>query len=216
LPAQGSHRSVRAHISAYGSSNSGFAACCITHPIVAIRLCFVDTLSRARCLRRISQRRFHYSTPRFPPSGRPGRPSPSSQVLSRRSDFLPFVPRRFVAFARRYHGSTRLVSFLPTPSRAERRAWGFGYRFPRAIFSDMETTGSLKSPGDLDCLFAHVPGLRQVETTLANNTSFARPPLPSRRRHPRIVLFRSSIARLLDSLSTLRSDGHPPPRKTRF
>ena len=130
LPAQGSLRSVRAHISAYGSSNSGFATCCITHPIVAIRLCFVDTLSKARCLRRISQRRFHYSTPRFPPSGRPGRSSPTSQVLSRRSDFLPFVPRRFVAFARRYHGSTRLISFLPTPSRAKRWARGFGNRFP--------------------------------------------------------------------------------------
>jgi len=150
-----------------------------SRPVSAIRLCFVDTLSRARCLRRISQRRFHHSTPRFPPPGRHGRSSPTSSVLSRRSGFLPFVPRRFVAFARRYHGSTRLFSFLPTPSRAQRRARGFGYRFPRAIFSDMETTGSLKSPGDLDCLFAHVPGLRQAETTLASNASLARPPLPA-------------------------------------
>ena len=185
-------------------------------PVSAIRLCFVDTLSKARCLRRISQRRFHHSTPRFPPPGRLGWSSPISSVLSRRSDFLPLIPRRFVSFAQRYHGSTRLFSSLPTPSRAERQAWGFGNRFPHAIFSDMETTGSLKSPGDLDRLFAHVPGLRQVETTLANNASLARPPFPARRRHPRLVLFRSSIAWLLDSLSTLRSDGCPPPRKTRF
>ncbi len=156
------------------------------------------------------------STPRFPPPGRRGWSSPISQVLSRRSDFLSLIPRRFVSFARRYHGSTRLFSSLPTPSHAQRRAWGFGYRFPRAISSDMETTGSLKSPGNLDCLFAHVPRLRRIETTLANNAPLARPPLPARQRHPRLVIFRSSIAWLLDSLSTLCSDGHPPPRKTRF
>jgi hypothetical protein len=169
----------------------------------AIRLCFVDTLFTARCLRRISQRRFHDSTPRFPPSGRLGQSSPISSVLSRRSDFLPFFPRRFVAFARRYHVSTRLLSFLPMSSCAKHRAWGFGYRFPRAIFADMETTGSLKLPGDLDCLCAHVPGLRQVETTLANNASLARSPLPARRRHPQLELFRSSIVWHLDSLFTL-------------
>jgi hypothetical protein len=72
-------------------------------PVSAIRLCFVDTLSKARCLRRISQRRFHYSTPRFPPPGRLGQSSPISSVLSRRSDFLPSIPRHFVAFVRRYH-----------------------------------------------------------------------------------------------------------------
>jgi hypothetical protein len=71
----------------------------------------------------------------------------------------------------------------------------------------MVTTGSLKSPGDLDSLFTHVPELRQVETTLASSTSLARPPFPARRRHPRLVIFRSSIAWLLDSLTTLRSDG---------
>ena len=182
----------------------------------AIRFCFVDTLSKARCLRRISQKRVHDSTPRFPPSGRSEWSSPISSVLSRRSDFLPFVPRHFVAFARRYQGSTRLISFLPTPSRAKRRAWGFGNRFPRAIFSDLETTGSLKLPGDLHRLFAHVPGLRRVEMTLANNAPLARPPLPARRRHPQLVVFRSSIAWHLNSLSTLRSAGHPTPRKTRF
>ena len=87
---------------------------------------------------------------------------------------------------------------------------------PNAIFSDMETTGSLKLPGDLHRLFAHVPGLRRVEMTLANNASLARPPLPARRRHPRLVVFRSSIAWLQDSLPTLRSADYPAPRKTRF
>ena len=87
---------------------------------------------------------------------------------------------------------------------------------PNAIFSDMETTGSLKLPGDLHCLFAHVPGLRRVEMALANNAPLARPPLPARRRRPQLVVFRSSIAWLQDSLSTLRSIGYPIPRKTRF
>ena len=32
----------------------------------------------------------------------------------------------------------------------------------------------------------------------------------------RQVLFRGSITQRLISLSTLRNDGHPPPRKTRF
>ena len=32
----------------------------------------------------------------------------------------------------------------------------------------------------------------------------------------RQVIFRGSITQRLISLSTLRSDGHPPPRKTRF
>src|ERR1700679_683239 len=36
-----------------------------------------------------------------------------------------------------------------------------------------------------------------------------------RRRLPRRI-FRGSIARHWDSLSTLRSEGHPSPRKTRF
>jgi hypothetical protein len=101
----------------------------------AIRLCFVDTLSTVQCLGRIAQRRFHHPTPRFPPSGRRESSSPTSSVLSRRSDFLSLLPRHFVAFARRYHGSTRLFSSLPMPSRAQHRTWGFGYRFPRAIFS---------------------------------------------------------------------------------
>jgi len=143
-------------------------------PNSAIRLCFGDTLSEARCLRRISQGRFHDSTPRFPPPGRLGQSSPISSVLSRRSDFLPFFPRHFVAFARRYHASTRLLSFLPMPSRAEHRAWSFGYRFPRAICSDTETTGSLKLPGDLDCLCAHAPRLRQVTTSRSFSLTFTR------------------------------------------
>ena len=33
----------------------------------AIRFCFVDTIIEFRCIRRVSQKRFHESAPRFPP-----------------------------------------------------------------------------------------------------------------------------------------------------
>ena len=69
----------------------------------AIRLCFVDTVSEFRCIRCVSQIRFHDSVSRFPPSGPAGCRSPSSTVLSRHYDFPPFVSRHFVAFVRRYH-----------------------------------------------------------------------------------------------------------------
>src|SRR5262249_28779482 len=68
----------------------------------AIRSCFVDTLVEFRSIRRVSQERFHDPTPRFPPLAPGGTRSPASLVLSRRYDFLPPVPPRFVAFAWRY------------------------------------------------------------------------------------------------------------------
>ncbi len=60
-----------------------------------------------------------------------GASSPASTVLSGHYDFLPPFPPHFVAFAWRYHGSCRLVSSLPTPPTAERRAWGSVTRYPR-------------------------------------------------------------------------------------
>ena len=48
---------------------------------------------------------------RFPPSGPTGCRSPSSSVLSRHYDFLPPVPRHFVAFVRRYHAIALVLSF---------------------------------------------------------------------------------------------------------
>ena len=84
LPAPGSHRPVRAHISAYGSSEHSFATCDILRTArrhvlgarettcfasVAIRSCFVDTSPGFRCIRRMSQERFHTPASRFPPRG---------------------------------------------------------------------------------------------------------------------------------------------------
>lgn len=69
----------------------------------AIRFCFVDTVFEFRCIRCVSQIRFHDSVPRFPPPDSAGCRSPSSTVLSRHYDFLSLTPRHFVAFVWRYH-----------------------------------------------------------------------------------------------------------------
>jgi hypothetical protein len=127
LPTQGSHGPVRARIRAYGSSDHGFAACVITHPKLekldcfasaAIRSCFVDTFVEFRSIRRVSQERFLDPTPRFPPLAPGGTRSPASRVLSRRYDFLPPIPPRFVAFAWRY---LSVHSFTSLPGGRVRR-----------------------------------------------------------------------------------------------
>src|SRR4051794_39006918 len=55
-----------------------------------------------RGIRRVSQKRFHDPTPRFPPLAPVGDRSPASAVLSRRYDVLPSVPPHFVPFVWRY------------------------------------------------------------------------------------------------------------------
>ena len=86
---------------AYGSSDHGLAS--------ATRCCFVDTVVEFRCIRRLSQQRFHNPTPRFPPRG-PGGPVP--------------------AFHRYYQGATTCCCPLrcprfPSLSATTRRALGF-------------------------------------------------------------------------------------------
>ena len=58
------------------------------------------------------------------------------------------------------------------------------------------------------------PGRTEVRQAIASAS--ARPPLVSTTVAPASRRFRGSIARHWDSLSTLRSGGRPPPRKTRF
>ena len=77
----------------------------------AIRCCFVDTLPEFRCIRRISQQRFHDPTPRFPPRGPRESSSPASRYYQgTTTSCRPFSPR-FVSFAWRYHGAPELRSF---------------------------------------------------------------------------------------------------------
>jgi len=77
----------------------------------AIRFCFVDTMIEFRCLRRVSQKRFHESAPRFPPLAPAGCCSPTSSVLSRRYDALP--PFHRASFPSLGGTSVALVVALP-------------------------------------------------------------------------------------------------------
>ena len=128
-----------------------------------------------------------------------------------RSDSLPFISPRFVAFTWRYHPCAR---FAPTGRDAQPGARGVGIPVPEPEMS-VETAGSLRFPSDplvpAPCSWTPVgpkgaKPLRRLGAAPAcvNNGG-------SREQR-----FRGSIARHWDSLSTLRSGGRPPPRKTRF
>ena len=71
----------------------------------------MDTFIEFRCIRRVSQKRFHNSTSRFPPLAPTGSCSPASSVLSRRYDALP--PFRRTSFPSLGGTSVALVVSLP-------------------------------------------------------------------------------------------------------
>ncbi|MCA9023048.1 MAG: hypothetical protein KDA74_23025 [Planctomycetaceae bacterium] len=72
----------------------------------------------------------------------------------------------------------------------------------------METAGPPRFPGNPDI---HLPMVFDPgRTTIADqNTTVTRLPLKRKRKLQHEILFRGSIAWLLDSLSTLRSAGYP-------
>ena len=179
---------------------------------VAIRSCFVDTVVEFRCIRRVSQKRFHDSTSRFPPLAPTGCCSPASSVLSRRYDFLTLIPPHSVAVVWRYLGFTRYVRSSTDECAAEAWSWLPGISGRDAA---EETTGSPKFLGNLEYPFAHVQstpaGLRAPD----HYDAAAWPLVFQKQRLPRKV-FRSSIAWLSDSLSTHRRVRYLPRRKTRF
>src|SRR5437899_320626 len=121
----------------------------------ANRCCFVDTGLECRCLRRLSLQRVHHPTPRFPPRGPGGSRVHASAVLSRRYDFLPPFPPRFVAFAWRYH-ALRLVLRAHHPKT---QRWWAGSSLvaatPAQVRQDpVETAGPPTFSGDPHCPFA--------------------------------------------------------------
>src|SRR6266436_8127680 len=122
---------------------------------VATRCCFVDTGLEFRCIRRLSLQRVHHPTPRFPPRGPGGSRAHASTVLSRRYDFLPPFPPRFVAFAWRYH-SVRLAFRSHHPKTPRWQAGSsLGSATPTPVPNDpVETTGSPKFLGNPECFCA--------------------------------------------------------------
>ncbi len=157
----------------------------------------MDTLSEFRCIRRVSQVRFHDPTPRFPPPAPAGGGSPASAVLSRRYDFLPLIPPRFVAFARRYLGVHSFCSLLG--GRVRRRDLELITRCSNREFAE-ETTGSPKFLGNPNHLFARVPATPAGLLSPDHYGAAAWPLLCQQQGLPRWV-FRRSMARLPDSLS---------------
>jgi hypothetical protein len=101
------------------------------------------------------------SLPRF----RVGARSPASRVLSRRYDFLTFLPPRFVAFAGRYLGATRCVRSPADECTAKAWSWS-----PGISGRDLaeEATGAPKFLGNLNHPFA-------VFQTDAGRTAGTRP-----------------------------------------
>src|SRR6266481_5435211 len=167
----------------------------------ANRCCFVDTGLEFRCIRRISLQRIHNPTPRFPPRGPGGSRVHASAVLSRRYDFLPPFPPRFVAFAWRYH-SVRLAFAPATPRRNGGEPGVLCVRRPplkcRLSGGDDRISQVLGNPPLPICTCSPTPAGLQAPH---RRGAAVRPPQEEQRR----LLhwdFRSSIAWLLGSLST--------------
>jgi hypothetical protein len=158
---------------------------------------------------------------------------PSNGPLTKASPSLPRVPQRAVPPARRYYETLRLPHARPTPlndatrlpvpcacvrshepDAAARGQELCGRAAPTPALVDLETADLSSSWGILWCL-CPVLRPRQDQRLQAVTKSPARPPLWKRRRLPRLVPFRGSIARLQHSLSTLRPPGCPGGRKTR-
>src|SRR5712692_9578299 len=173
----------------------------------ANRCCFVDTGLEFRSIRRISLQRFHDPTPRFPPRGPGGSRVHASPVLSRRYDFLPPFPPRFVAFAWRYL-SGRLVI---RSHRPKRNFGGPGVLWVRQPPTPTCPWRRQDLPSSRETPIAHSHRFFDSGRTARphyHDGAAARPPQEEQRR----LLhwdFRSSIAWLLGSLSTLRRVGPP-------
>ena len=141
----------------------------------------------------------------LPSTGSSGASSPASTVLSKRYDFLPPVPPRFVAFAWRYLGCTRCVRSSADECAAE--AWSWSPGSSSREFAE-ETTGSPKFLGNPNCPFAHVQSTPAGLLAPDHCGVAAWPLVCEQQRLPRKV-FRRSIAWLSDWLSTLRRAGYP-------
>src|SRR5262245_57615309 len=151
LPTRGSHRPVRAHIRAYGSSADRFAIP-EGSPRLSVRVpwtCGRTSMGSACCPRSDLP-----ADASLPSTGSSGASSPASTVLSRRYDLLPPVPPHFVAFAWRY---LRAHSFASLPGgRVHRRGPELLTRSPGRELAE-EATGSPKFPVIMPPLSQSIP-----------------------------------------------------------
>jgi hypothetical protein len=144
-------------------------------------------------------------------TGSSGASSPASSVLSKHYDFLPLIPPHFVAFVWRYL-NVSLVVFAPRRT-SEPPKPGVGHPVSPSGISlrkRQDLPSSWRTPIVRSHMIRPTPaGLQSPDHCGAA----AWPLVPKQQRLPRKV-FRSSIAWLSDSLSTLAR--YHAPRKTRF
>ena len=129
-----------------------------------------------------------------------------------RSDSLPLISPHFVAFVWRY------LRFVPcsSPSAWDGKLWINLELVAGTPAGNHDGNGRVSQvPERPSCPYALFLDPGRTETPGHCGVS-ARPPPVSTTVAPAIRIFRGSIARHWDSLSTLRSGSFLPPRKTRF
>jgi len=126
----------------------------------------------------------------------------------RRSDFLPSIPPRFVAFAWQYH-LVRLCSSLPLGPTPTKGPGAFGTGNPNARLKDGDD-GTSQVPGKPFCVYALFsdPGRTDASGRCDAPTW---PPHPLRRRLAATTLI-SGLNRTASTLAVYASpDGSPAP-----
>ena len=149
-------------------------------------------MTELRSIRRVSQKRFHESTSRFPPLAPTGCCSPTSSVLSRRYDAL--LPSCHASFPRLAVPRVALVSFAPRRTSAPPRP---GVRNPVAPVRKFaeERTGFSQVPGEPPLSVCNVPATPAGLLAPDHYGAAAWPLVIERQRLPRKVFRRSgSIA----------------------
>ena len=202
LSAQGSHRPVRAHIRAYGSPTNGFATREGPPKLFdQVTVTCSGTSMCSACFPRSSL----LADASLSSTGSSEASSPASTVLSKRYDFLPPIPPHFVAFVWRY---LRVHSFVSLLSGRVRRQ-GLEL-FTRWLHPGMlpRKRQDLPSSWGTQCPFAHIQSTPAGLLVPDHFGTAAWPLACEKQRLPRKG-FRSSIAWLSNSLSTLRRTGYP-------
>jgi len=175
----------------------------------------VGTVSGARS----SATRFPWPTP-FPPQTPPPITrlcSPASQVLWGR---LTSCRSFRVASLPSLSDTTLACVILDAPIRTQIVAWSCSPGLSSRDLRGNDRTSQVPGrPPPSVCTCSSTPARRLLQTnermcaTIRNNRTA---PAKGTTKALANKDFRSSITWLSDSLSTLRSDGRPPPRKTRF
>ena len=124
-----------------------FASC-------ATRCCFVDTVLEFRCIRRLSQQRFHNPTPRFPPRG-PGGPVPAFHRYYQDATTC-CRPFRRAWFPSPGATTRRALKFAPAVSKRNHRGPGVLWvrPLPESRLYPVETAASPKFLENLHCAYA--------------------------------------------------------------